>query len=55
MEAVDDLKHYLTHAAPVESEMAKDATDAEFRNLSLVLLLLPVPKITFLHPKKYRP
>eukprot|EP01022_Parablepharisma_sp_SALTPOND_P035112 TRINITY_DN9417_c0_g1_i8.p2 TRINITY_DN9417_c0_g1~~TRINITY_DN9417_c0_g1_i8.p2 ORF type:complete len:455 (+),score=60.42 TRINITY_DN9417_c0_g1_i8:6057-7421(+) len=33
---VDDLANYLRQSEPIESEMAQDATEYEFRNLSFV-------------------
>jgi len=34
----DELQNYLVNSQPVENEMLQDATESEFRSLSLVFL-----------------
>ncbi len=34
---MDDLRNYLTSNVPVESEMAQDSAEYDYRNLTLVL------------------
>ena len=37
---VDELQRYLTANVPIESEMAQDSAEYEFRNLTLVFYFL---------------